>query len=88
MFDYDEEGKNILEPSEWIDEEGIIWRIIKLPYGYVLEKSYVTGIWHKYYDYKYGYRGHIIDCIDHWNTYQEAKKYLFSIRKNLTYEHL
>lgn len=96
MFkDVNDKEHSILEPSEWTDIYNICWRITKLPYGYILEKSYNNGdTWQHHYDYNckgYSYEIHnglTVEYRDFFNSYDEARKYLFDNRKGLKYEHL
>lgn len=90
LFNTDAEH-SILEPSEWYDDYGTKWRIVKLPYGYIIEYTVTENVWHHWEEYEYKY-GHIVEVISHFNNYDEAKKYLFDHHKkynnSLHYEHL
>ena len=82
-------GENSLfEPKKWYNDWDNWFRIVKYPYGYVVEQKYGKyNIWH--HQYKYIFKnGRLIETISHFKTYDEAKQWLFEEHKELKYEHL
>ena len=94
-------GENaFLEPSEWVDKYDTHYRIVHLPYGYIIEYAYeihsLSGepllCWHHYTEETYN-KEHIWKhgtpyIVDSFKTYEDAKKWLMNNKQFLKYEHL